>query len=121
MKGESGAGQGRGPAGAGLADYTADQEQLARPCLANDASLSRFLERWVDQQTCGRIHCLEVERQGETIIIRGWARSYCVRLRAANAIREALSALQEAAGDVAGEPRIVAFKVENRIVVTSSY
>ncbi len=118
MKGESGAERGRGATGTGVAGYGARaQEQLARPWLANDASLSQFLERWVTQQTGGRIHCLQVERRGETVIVRGWARSYYVRLRAANAICEALSALQE----VAGEPRIVAFKLENRIVVTSNY
>jgi hypothetical protein len=133
MKDQSGAERRGRATGTSLIEHRAEvQEQQARPCLESDASLKQFLERWVHLQTGGRIHCLEIERRGETIVVRGWARSYCVRLRAVNAICEALTALQEVADTLAGdrqyvapgeeaEPQIIAFKVENRIVVTSSY
>ncbi len=58
------------------------RQRLAGPELAED------LERRIVQRTWGRIHRLQVERQGDQVIVRGYSPSYYVKQLALLAVQE---------------------------------
>jgi hypothetical protein len=64
------------------------QQRLAGPELEED------LERRIVQRTWGRIHRLQVERNGDQVIVRGYSPSYYVKQLAVLAVQEMGQAVQ---------------------------
>ena len=60
----------------------ASPQWLAGPELEED------LERRILQRTCGQIHRLQVERQGDHVVVRGYSPSYYVKQLALSAVQE---------------------------------
>ena len=50
--------------------------------------LDEDLERRIVQRTWGRIHQLQIERQGDQVIVRGYSPSYYIKQLALLAIQE---------------------------------
>lgn len=67
------------------------EANLSKP---TESDLSSRLERWVEQSTGGRVHCLRVETGSGRIILHGYTGSYAVRQLALNAVLEALERVQ---------------------------
>ena len=56
------------------------------------SDVNGHLERWIEQRTTGRVHCLCVETIGGRVIVHGHTGSYYVRQLALAAVLEALEA-----------------------------
>jgi len=52
------------------------------------SELGEDLERRIVQRTGGRIHQLQVERQGDQVIVRGYSPSYYIKQLALLAVQE---------------------------------
>lgn len=98
------------------------QEVLTR------TDLTTFLQRWVEQRTQAKIHCLEVQSTGTTITLHGFTRSYSTRQLAVTAVLDALAAYDSLRAGTAGLPGSSGpaggagdYTVDNRIEVCDYY
>ncbi len=80
-----------------------------KQCLDQGAG-ELIIERWVNQRTSGRVHCLRVETVGERVVVHGHAGSYHVRQLALAAALEALEPFQAEQSSVAVELNITVQK-----------
>ena len=81
------------------------------------ADLNVLLERWIEQRTGGRVHCLRVELTGGQVVIHGYTGSYHVRQLALAAVLDALDALPSAGTRHAVQQTLRREQVELRIEV----
>jgi hypothetical protein len=60
----------------------------SNPQLMAEPELEEDLERRILQRTWGQIHRLQIERQGDRLIVRGYSPSYYIKQLALSAVQE---------------------------------